>query len=178
MSEPEPEPKPAFPHLPRPEPPSDPEPLPEEDKSFSGWLMEGLHASSPGSGRSGAHHLHQYPWWKVMCLTGVDYFSTLGYQPGIAFLAAGALAPVATAILVLVPLFVARRSTARWRNAPGQGSIITGAAAALAGQRGFVLLLLGFTFTRLHHHDHAGCRRPTHSRLENPLPPRSITPSG
>jgi hypothetical protein len=91
-----------------------------------------------------------YPWYLVIWLTGVDYFSSLAYQPGIALLAVGVLAPPATIILVLVTLAGALPvySQVAYRSFAGQGSIailenlLTGWRAKI-----FALVLIGFAAT-------------------------------
>ena len=110
------------------------------------WLLKGL--TIPEGPHGEAEDTHA--WWKVMCLTGVDYFSTLGYQPGIAFLAAGVLSPVATLILVLVTLFAAypvySRVAEQSPNGQGSISMLERLFPDWTGKM-LVLCLLGFAAT-------------------------------
>jgi hypothetical protein len=108
------------------------------------WLRRD-ESRDPRSDKHGTH-----PWYLVIWLTGVDYFSTLGYQPGIALLAAGALSPIATAVLVAVTVLCALPIYVQvsGRSFAGLGSIAM-LENLLPGWWGkfMVLVLLGFATT-------------------------------
>ena len=116
---------------------------------FARWALQGADMAGSHQGPHGrAEQTHS--WLRVMCLTGVDYFSTLGYQPAIAALAAGFVSPVATLVLIMLTLFgalpVYRRVASESFKGEGSIAMLERLLPWWSGKL-FVLVLLGFAAT-------------------------------
>jgi hypothetical protein len=112
-------------------------------KRLRSWFFQGMKPSAKARDEKA-------PWLWVMCLTGLDYFGSLGYAPGIAALSAGLLAPQATLVLVLLTLCGAlpmyKRVSEKSPHGQGSISMLEKLVPGWTG-KALILCLIGFAAT-------------------------------